>query len=87
MISEIVVSPYAIRVIAALVNFGVATAGIIFIKIRSSDMRWSRTARRFVTRDPLPAVFWSKMIFAVFATLFAIALGVLLLTVPMATGH
>lgn len=84
MISEMVVSPYAIRVIAALVNFGVAAASIIFIKIQCSDMRWSRTLKRFVTRDPLPIVVWSKIFFALFAALFTIALGILLLTVPMA---
>jgi hypothetical protein len=72
------------RVLAAAVNFAVCGACIFYIHLARDEMRWSRSNRRFVTRHPQPAVFWTKIVFAAVASLVALAVGILIL-IPHAT--
>jgi hypothetical protein len=74
------------RVLAAAVNFAVCGACIFYIHLSREDMRWSRSSRRFVTRHPEPAVFWTKIIFAAVASLVALAVGILILIPHAPTG-
>ncbi len=82
MLTNIHLSPSALRILLAIVNFGIGVAGIIYIRIIARDMRWSRSNKRFVTRDPQPELFWLKLVFGSLAITFTFAIGLLLLFPP-----
>jgi hypothetical protein len=68
-----------LRVCAALVNFGVALACLIYLRFAARDMRWSRTYRRFLTAHDQPSLFWTKFALAICGALFTLTIGTLIL--------
>jgi hypothetical protein len=73
----------ATRLLAAAFNFALCGACLYYISIASREIRWSRSCRWIVTRDPEPAPFWTRFFISCLAALVSLAIGILML-VPAA---